>query len=878
MKVYVLSLLNSPRRLSCDNHLKDVDYDFFDAIDGSEAKNYNVSKDWVDPYNRRAMTLGEVGCALSHCEIWKTFLNESEEELLCVLEDDVLLLNDWYTIKSRIHISFENNNIEFLYLGRKKMGNMIEYELQKGLLQPSFSYWTSSYVVNRCGARKLYSGGHIVNHLVPVDEYIPYMMNLFYHPDATLKVLDASFSSIRDETGVLLAGALEPAVASQTVLFSSDTFHSESAVLSHAGVHLVTVATERTDTYCRYVKSCETYGISPTVLGMGHAWKGGDIANGPGGGQKVNLLREHIFTLQNKEELLIFTDCYDVIMNNNIMHAVHEYRSKFDGKIVFGSESICWPDISLEKKYPKMKVRNCFLNSGGFMGTIGKIQGLLERDIHDEEDDQLYYTKLFLSGEYDIVLDYNCDIFICLNGSAFTLDDSRSCLFSSSNNRPVFIHGNGPPYIKRKLDNISNLSCVGWNSTYGYPIAKKSDSLPSVTVIFEELCQPSEECISSIVNLEIKSYSSFVYIYETKPCLKIVERYADNIIMLKRLPETFKYCISRIDSRTVFYISSFAVIEKNTLSYLYSRDANVISPLLVRRNTTFSNVWLDLTEGGWYKSHTNYNSVIMRIKKSMWSAQYIWHCVLFKNNSLDINILEGRGDIDMLVCKNLKNKNYILYLDNTREYGYLDDKPVTLLSFKDDTSKWEKKYITPEFLISKDTRVEIFRDVWKIPMFTKKFCEEIINVANNNGNWSNGGTSHYDKRIGAKENHPTQDIHLKQIGLEDMWKFILNNYIATIVWNEYNYHTNSLNIAFIARYSIHGQHALRPHHDSSSYTVNVCLNNKFEGGGCHFLRRDELVEHKDIGNLIIHPGRMTHYHQGLPITSGMRYVLVAFID
>ena len=75
-----------------------------------------------------------------------------------------------------------------------------------------------------------------------------------------------------------------------------------------------------------------------------------------------------------------------------------------------------------------------------------------------------------------------------------------------------------------------------------------------------------------------------------------------------------------------------------------------------------------------------------------------------------------------------------------------------------------------------------------------------------------------------------------------------------------------------------GQKELRPHHDSSVYTLNVCLNDEFEGGGCEFIKQGLTVVNKDIGSVLLHPGKLTHYHQGLPITSGVRYILVCFIN
>ena len=44
---------------------------------------------------------------------------------------------------------------------------------------------------------------------------------------------------------------------------------------------------------------------------------------------------------------------------------------------------------------------------------------------------------------------------------------------------------------------------------------------------------------------------------------------------------------------------------------------------------------------------------------------------------------------------------------------------------------------------------------------------------------------------------------------------------------------------FVVRYKPDEQPFLRPHHDSSTYTINIALNHAgidYEGGGCRFIR------------------------------------------
>lgn len=43
---------------------------------------------YVDPYSKRPMTLGEIGCFLSHYYIWQKMVESNEQEVL-ILEDDI---------------------------------------------------------------------------------------------------------------------------------------------------------------------------------------------------------------------------------------------------------------------------------------------------------------------------------------------------------------------------------------------------------------------------------------------------------------------------------------------------------------------------------------------------------------------------------------------------------------------------------------------------------------------------------------------------------------------------------------------------------------------------------------------------------------------
>jgi procollagen-lysine,2-oxoglutarate 5-dioxygenase, invertebrate len=50
------------------------------------------------------------------------------------------------------------------------------------------------------------------------------------------------------------------------------------------------------------------------------------------------------------------------------------------------------------------------------------------------------------------------------------------------------------------------------------------------------------------------------------------------------------------------------------------------------------------------------------------------------------------------------------------------------------------------------------------------------------------------------------------------------------------------------------------------------------GGGCRFIRYDCSVRDTRKGWMLMHPGRLTHYHEGLRVTKGTRYIMISFVD
>jgi lysyl hydroxylase/galactosyltransferase/glucosyltransferase len=81
-------------------------------------------------------------------------------------------------------------------------------------------------------------------------------------------------------------------------------------------------------------------------------------------------------------------------------------------------------------------------------------------------------------------------------------------------------------------------------------------------------------------------------------------------------------------------------------------------------------------------------------------------------------------------------------------------------------------------IFKKKPCVEVF---W-FPIVSDQFCDDMIAIVEEYGQWSGGRNNYEDKRLpGGYENVPTVDIHLKQVDLEEQWKIFLNKILFPMV-------------------------------------------------------------------------------------------------
>jgi len=299
MKIYIISLKteieNRIKIKTIFEKLNITNYEIIDAIDGSMLEQYNIYEKWRDPWSHLHLTRGEVGCALSHNLVWEK-IEDSTEESAIVLEDDFIIANEVEFCKLA---SYEGKvNFHFMYLGRKKMNDAVEYNVDKSkieylnlsdninIVKSEFSYWAIGYILSKKGAKYLKNEAKIESKvyedkIFPVDEYIPWMFGK--------KAIYGLNEIIPFDTQ---CWAIEPSIVKpkNNAFSESGTYFSNPVPVYTNDVTLLTVGTEENDCVKRYRQSCKRYGYNPIVLGLDTSWKGGDMAAGTGGGQKINFL------------------------------------------------------------------------------------------------------------------------------------------------------------------------------------------------------------------------------------------------------------------------------------------------------------------------------------------------------------------------------------------------------------------------------------------------------------------------------------------------------------------------------------------------------------------------------------------------------------
>ncbi|KAL7675331.1 hypothetical protein ACOME3_001594 [Neoechinorhynchus agilis] len=347
-----------------------------------------------------------------------------------------------------------------------------------------------------------------------------------------------------------------------------------------------------------------------------------------------------------------------------------------------------------------------------------------------------------------------------------------------------------------------------------------------------------------------------------------------------------------------FYVqleSTVHVENPKTLKDLISWNKSVIAPLMTRAGTYWSNFWGDVDDAGYYVRSQDYLDIVDNKTSGLWNVPFVSEFVAFRKDTLlKIDGVDSRVDFDIGITHELRKKGIHMFVTNYDTYGTLVDvsnyntslvRP-DLYEFKSNQKIWAEKYIHTEFAahLKADRNQQPAPDVFWFPLFSEKFCTDLVATVEAHPDLWSGG-KHTDQRIpGGYENVPTDDIHFSQIGFAETWHDILKTIVRPMqikLFKGYEKAEPNAPLSFVVRYHKDGQDRLRPHHDASTYTINIALNRPnidYQGGGVKFIRYNTVIKDLKMGWALMHPGRLTHYHEGLQTTNGTRYILVSFVD
>ncbi|GFR02762.1 glycosyltransferase 25 family member [Trichonephila clavata] len=196
-QAYLINLERRPeRRERMLNTLSEmgIQAHILKAVDGKalndsyiEEMGIKMLPEYADPYYKRPLTRGEIGCFLSHYHVWKDMI-EHQHRTAIVLEDD-LRFEPYFRKKIQALLK-EVQKVgllwDLIYLGRKRLSENGEPFVAgtSSLVHVNYSYWTLCYLITLEGAKKLVMANPLPK-LVPVDEFLPIMFDR--HPEEVWK-------------------------------------------------------------------------------------------------------------------------------------------------------------------------------------------------------------------------------------------------------------------------------------------------------------------------------------------------------------------------------------------------------------------------------------------------------------------------------------------------------------------------------------------------------------------------------------------------------------------------------------------------------------------------------------------------------------------
>ena len=482
-------------------------------------------------------------------------------------------------------------------------------------------------------------------------------------------------------------------------------------------IKVVTVGTDPVDGYTRFCESAHVNNFPFICLGFGEKWGGNDMIKGPGGGHKVVLLKEYLNQFDDDDErLIVFSDCYDAVISaspEEVREKYREIKNRTDCDILFSSESLIWPDSSLDSRFPALDSPYRYLNSGGFLGSIKSLKILTEKPINSSDDDQLYYQLEYLDSvennhKLSIKLDYNAEIFQTLSSHFhyINIDFKESRVINDlTHSRPLIIHGNGGVNSKMFLNSLCNYINGKYTVKNGYmdyhTDRRKLENKNDEPKIYVMLTIDSIKNISNLNNLLEQKY----------PCTKVsfnvlnltdenIDNHIESLKTKYNLDISVRKCKTDAYSIKDYYIElidtvlpdydywfigdiSHKITDLDMFQTLVSSNFQIVSPMLVGTNNNFySNFWGDVESDGFYKRSFDYFKIQQREYKGYWNVPFISSSIMVSSSkyeeikkSMNKESIKNNevSNFDMYFSRSIRTRYNFMYIVNYQDYGVIFD-------------------------------------------------------------------------------------------------------------------------------------------------------------------------------------------------------------
>ena len=509
-----------------------------------------------------------------------------------------------------------------------------------------------------------------------------------------------------------------------------------------------------------------------------------------------------------------------------------------------------------------------------------------------------------------------------------TLDDKPTLVNTLYHTQPLVLLGGRGPVARSIVNYFGNYLCGNWRGLTG------CDDCYHDTITLSPLKLPSGllgifisrpipflvrffETITGIYypkeKIHILLYNASTYHGNHKAIDAFLGNYTSDYASMKIIQADTKEWNARnmavneaLKNNLDFYfnIDAEARLKPNVLKLLIEQNRPVISPLLTIPYKTSSNYWGALNQWGNRAKSENHMNIVRREHKGLWSVPCISQAYLVNMNYVKIqeaklNYTKSNNVIYCTVDDTEFSGEWPFFLTNEIRHGHrvTPDRFETnhvhneLFQLMHNRYDWELSYLHPDWRKSLDMNTPVEQpcpDVFWFPLASTQFCSEIIDTMEKHGKW-NTGTNYNGAPSGSADHpnpdpYPTVDVDVIDVGFYPHWVEIVRSYITPLrkrVFTGPILDPPTIETTTVIRYRAEEQSANKPHHDHSTYTVNLALNRPkvdYEGGGCRFIRQNCSVVESRVGWFVMHPGDLTHYHEGMSTTKGTRYILVSFID